>query len=132
MKIAPSHSIASSATASRDGGTARSSTLAVVKLMTRSNLVGCSTEMAAGFVSAQNLVHNLGGALPSVQPVRSIGHQTFRFDVLSGIINRRQPRALEGANESAVSLIVADQRTPRTEALIGWPVLRWRRTQPMR
>src|SRR6516164_11072416 len=43
--------------------------------------------------SAQNLVDNLGGALPSVHPVRSIGHQTARFDVLSGIVNGRQPRA---------------------------------------
>src|SRR5262249_46817996 len=43
--------------------------------------------------SSQNLVDNLGGALPSVYPVRSIGHQTARFDVLSGIVNGRQPRA---------------------------------------
>src|SRR5262245_49760472 len=45
-EVAPLHSITSSATASSDGGTARPSTLAVVKLMTRSNLVGCSTGMS--------------------------------------------------------------------------------------
>jgi hypothetical protein len=45
----PVYSITSSARASSDGGTSRPSTLAVVKLMTRSNLVGCSTGMSAGF-----------------------------------------------------------------------------------
>src|SRR5262249_547306 len=47
-ELAPSHSITSSARASSVGGTVRPSTLAVVKLMTRSNLVGCSTGMSAG------------------------------------------------------------------------------------
>jgi hypothetical protein len=41
-------SITSSARASSVGGTSRPSTLAVVKLMTRSNLVGCSTGMSGG------------------------------------------------------------------------------------
>src|SRR6516164_412912 len=44
------HSITSSARASSVGGTSRPSALAVVKLMTRSNLVGCSTGMSAGLV----------------------------------------------------------------------------------
>jgi len=39
------------------------------------------------------------------------------------------------ANDNALFALLAsslaDQRTPRTEALIGWPVLRWRRAQPM-
>src|SRR5512133_1255606 len=44
------HSITSSARASNDGGTVRPSALAVVRLMMRSNLVGCSTGISAGFV----------------------------------------------------------------------------------
>src|SRR6478752_7469959 len=44
------HSITSSARASSDGGTVRLSALAVVRLMMRSNLVGCSTGMSPGFV----------------------------------------------------------------------------------
>jgi hypothetical protein len=40
------------------------------------------------------------------------------------------------ANNNALFVVLAsslaDQRTRRTEALIGWPVLRWRRAQPMR
>src|SRR5262249_36563880 len=44
----PHHSITSSARASNVGGTCRRSALAVVRLMTRSNLVGCSTGTSAG------------------------------------------------------------------------------------
>src|SRR5215468_9618475 len=47
-ELAPFHSITSSARASRVAGISRLSALAVVRLMTRSNLVGCSTGMSAG------------------------------------------------------------------------------------
>jgi hypothetical protein len=43
------YSITSSARASSVGGTSRPSVLAVVRLMIRSNLVGCSTGMSPGF-----------------------------------------------------------------------------------
>src|SRR5262249_55983231 len=45
----PPHSITSSARASSVGGTSRPSAFAVVRLMTRSNFVGCSTGRSAGF-----------------------------------------------------------------------------------
>src|SRR6516162_9872574 len=48
-ELAPLHSITSSARASSVGGTSRPSAWAVVRLRTRSNLVGCSTGMSAGF-----------------------------------------------------------------------------------
>jgi len=48
-ELAPLHSITSSARASNVGGTSRPSVLAVVRLMTRSNLVGCCTGRSAGF-----------------------------------------------------------------------------------
>jgi hypothetical protein len=44
------YSITSSARASSDGGTSRPSALAVLRLITSSNLVGCSTGRSAGFV----------------------------------------------------------------------------------
>src|SRR5262245_23214327 len=47
-EFASPHSITSSARASSDGGTVRPSALAVVRLMTRSNLIGCSTGMSPG------------------------------------------------------------------------------------
>src|SRR5262249_47705842 len=43
------HSITSSARASSVGGTSRPSALAVLRLITRSYLVGCSTGMSLGF-----------------------------------------------------------------------------------
>ena len=48
-EVAPSHSITSSARASSVGGTVRPSALAVLRLMTNSNLVGCITGRSAGF-----------------------------------------------------------------------------------
>ena len=44
------YSITSSAFARKAGGMLRPSALAVIKLMTRSNLVGCSTGISPGFV----------------------------------------------------------------------------------
>ena len=46
---APSHSITLSALASRSGGTSMPSALAVLRLTTSSNLVGCMTGRSAGF-----------------------------------------------------------------------------------
>src|SRR5262249_1202436 len=49
-ELAPTrHSITSSAVASRVGGTARSSILAVQALITNSNLIDCTTGKSAGF-----------------------------------------------------------------------------------
>src|SRR5262249_53272551 len=48
-ELAPLHSITSSAVASSEVGTSMPSALAVVRLTTRSNLVGCSTGRSAGF-----------------------------------------------------------------------------------
>jgi hypothetical protein len=49
------HSITSSARASRAGGTSRPSAFAVVKLMTSSNLVGCTTGNSAGLAPLRTL-----------------------------------------------------------------------------
>src|SRR5581483_4175674 len=47
-ELAPSHSITFSASASSVGGTVSPSAFAVVILIVRSNLVGCSTGMSPG------------------------------------------------------------------------------------
>ena len=49
LNLPSRHSITSSARASRVGGISRPSALAAVRLIMRSNLVGCSTGMSAGF-----------------------------------------------------------------------------------
>src|SRR5262249_60164605 len=48
-ELAPLHSITSSARARRVGGTVRPIVLAVCRLMTNSNLVGCRIGRSAGF-----------------------------------------------------------------------------------
>ena len=48
-ELAPRHSITSSARSRTASGILSPSALAVVRLMTKSNLVGCSTGMSAGF-----------------------------------------------------------------------------------
>src|SRR5262245_50388304 len=48
-ELAPVHSITSSASASTRSGTARPSALAVLRLSTKSNFVGCITGRSAGF-----------------------------------------------------------------------------------
>src|SRR6185369_8549797 len=50
------HSITSSARSSSVGGTSRPSALAVVRLMTRSNLVGCSTGRSPGLAPRRILL----------------------------------------------------------------------------
>src|SRR5262249_859521 len=57
-ELATLHSITSSARASSDGGMVRPIALAVVRLMTSSNLVGCSTEIPAGFAPRKILSTN--------------------------------------------------------------------------
>ena len=48
-ELAPLHSITSSARASSEGGISRPIAFAALRLMTSSNLVGCSTGISAGF-----------------------------------------------------------------------------------
>src|SRR5262249_7288808 len=55
-ELASLHSMTSSARASSVAGTSRPSALAVVRLMTRSNLVGCSTGMSAGLAPRKILL----------------------------------------------------------------------------
>src|SRR5262249_60087539 len=57
-EIAPSHSITSSAMTSSVDGTTRPTALAVVRLRTRSNLVGCSTGISLGLVPRKILSAN--------------------------------------------------------------------------
>src|SRR5215472_5971859 len=68
-ELAPPHSITSSARASSDGGIVRPSALAVIRLITRSNLVGCSTGKLAGFAPRR--------ILSTKSPARRNSSETF-------------------------------------------------------
>ena len=64
------HSMTWSARCSSDGGIVRPRALAVLRLMTSSNFVGCSTGRSAGLGALQDLVHEDGRAPPDVDDVR--------------------------------------------------------------
>src|SRR5207302_1493725 len=55
---APFHSITSSARCCRNQGTSRPSALALLRLITSSNFVGCSTGISAGFPPCKILTTN--------------------------------------------------------------------------
>ena len=87
------YSITSSARSKNNSGIVRpsASALAVVKLMTRWNFVGCSTEMSPGFVPRKSYRRNRrhAGTGPGSSSHRTSGHP-FR-------------RVLENRTSSAVS-----------------------------
>jgi len=55
-ELAAFHSIISSARSRSDGGTSTPIALAVLRLITNSNFVGCSTGMSAGFVPRSSMM----------------------------------------------------------------------------
>src|SRR5262252_974720 len=74
-ELAAVHSITSSAVESSVAGTVRPSALAVLRLITNSNLVGCTTGKSPGLALC-------------VRKVRSIAHQTTGCGVLPQIVDR--------------------------------------------
>jgi hypothetical protein len=60
------HSITFSARASRVGGTSRPSARALLRLITNSNFVGCSTGRSAGFVPLRRYSPKAGGGNKAV------------------------------------------------------------------
>src|SRR5262249_2346846 len=88
-ELAALHSITSSARASREGGTSRPSALAVLRLTTRSYLVGpCTGLEHAGDIAGGNTVPN--------DEIGAVGHQAAGGDVKTIRVDRRQsmPRRL--------------------------------------
>ena len=92
-ELAALHSITSSARARNASGIVSSIALAVLRLTTSSNFVGCSTGRSAGFAPRKNLVDELCSSAEQVGDVCSIGYQTACFGILSNAVHRRQPGA---------------------------------------
>ena len=87
-----SYSITWSARCRSDGGIVRPRALAVLRLMTSSNFVGCSTGRSAGLGALEDLVHVGRGAPLEVGQFGSIGHQDRPASTASRKANmRRQP-----------------------------------------
>jgi hypothetical protein len=78
--VAMIYSITSSARASSVGGTGRPSALAVVRFMTRSNRVGCSTGMSTG-LAPRRILSAISSPPEQAREVCSIRHQPTCFDI---------------------------------------------------
>ena len=69
------------------------SALAVFRLTMKSNLVGCSTGMSAGFAPRRILSTYSAARRNSSGKFGPIGHQASAFDIFPKAEHRRQPRA---------------------------------------
>ncbi len=58
-----------------DGGIVKPRALAVFRLITSSNFVGCSTGKSAGLGALEDLVHIGGGTSKVVAEARGVGHE---------------------------------------------------------
>ena len=81
----------SSARASSDGGIVRPRAFAVLRLITSSNFVGCSTGRSAGLAPLQNLVHVDGEASWHLSLVLSVCHEAAIEGIGPVHIYCRQP-----------------------------------------
>src|SRR5262249_43236945 len=105
------YSITSSARSRNPSGRFSPRALAVVRLMMRSNLVGCSTGRSAGFAPRRILVHVFGGAPEHTREIWSIAHQTSGLDVFPKIVHRRQSRAeCKGVDANPIGVKVCVRR----------------------
>ena len=92
-ELAPLHSITSSARASSVGGTSRPSALAVLRLMTSSNLVGCMHRQVGRLLALEDAADIDAGLTIAVGDAGSVAHQA------AGPANSRdgRSRAARGA-----------------------------------
>jgi hypothetical protein len=77
------YSITLSARARTVEGTVRPIARAVVRLITSSNLLGCSTGIITGLCPMQDFVDHVGSPPEQIGVVRSIGHETTGFDIIA-------------------------------------------------
>ncbi len=94
------HWITSSARTRMDCGTVRPMALAVLLLITNSNVVGCSTVEVAGLRAIQDFVNVRGGAFPVIREVWTVRHEAPGFDVESSGIYRGEPAPAHRFDES--------------------------------
>ena len=85
-----SYSMISSARERSEGGTVRPSALAVLRLITNSNLVAFCTGRSAGFFALKDAIDVASGLPALTERVRSVGDQDPISDQETGLIARRQ------------------------------------------
>src|SRR5713226_154921 len=84
------YSITSSARASSDGSTSRPSALAVVRLMTSSNLVGCMTGQIRGLLAFEDTTDIDAGLAKLIDRVRRVAHQSSDLCIADLTIHVRE------------------------------------------
>src|SRR6266704_75249 len=80
----------SSARCSNDGGIVRPSALAVLRLMTSSNFVGCSTGRSRGFAPFRILSTKRGAAPEEIAQARPVRHEAPGIHALPSAVYCRQ------------------------------------------
>ena len=85
------HSITRSASIKRCAGILSPRALAVLRLITSSNFVGCSTGKVSGLGSLQDLVHVPGYKSVPVCAVSPVVHEPAGIYSFSDTIHRRHP-----------------------------------------
>src|SRR5215470_12307819 len=93
----------SSARASSGGGIVRPRALAVFRLITSSNFVGCSIGYISRFGPLQNLVDEDSAPSPAVQKIRGIGHEAPSLDKDAIFIHGGEP-VLDGKLRSLIRI----------------------------
>src|SRR5262245_25694648 len=94
--------------ASSPGGKLRPITLAVLRLITNSNLVGCKIGRSAGLLTLKNPAGVDTGLAICVGEARSIAHQAAGFGKGTQFIDRRHP--MVGRQRNDVYATVVEQR----------------------
>jgi hypothetical protein len=79
------------ARASTLGGMVKPICFAVLRLITSSNFLGCSTGKIGRLGSLQDSVHVIGNAPVAVRDVRSVPHEPAVIHSFSVVIHRRYP-----------------------------------------
>ena len=87
------YSITSSAIARRPGGIVSASALAVLRLTTNWNLLGCSTGSSAGFSHLENALDIAARKPISIRRVDAIAHQSAGRRILANLIHHRHRMA---------------------------------------
>src|SRR6478672_10296861 len=87
------HSMIMSARIRTVGGIVKFKALAVLRLTTSSNLVGCSTGMSTGFPPLEDEVNNLRAAPPLRAMVGAVGHKAACLRELAVTVDSRQTQA---------------------------------------
>ena len=98
---------------SSDCGIARPMAFAVFRLITRSNLVGCSTGRSAGFAPLRILSTNNAARRQYIVEIRGVRHQPAGFDIAPQRIHGGEPIGSRPAQRPDCARLAAPRHLPQ-------------------